>query len=83
MISSKVEHQAYPAFHDRREYAGLQNAEVAFFPPEGAEPEFLIRDQGDRWNLLHGELLTPEWQNTANGRCAVLRNVTGDLLISW
>ena len=83
VISSKVEHQAYPAFHDRREYAGLQNAEVAFFPPEGAEPEFLIRDQGDRWNLLHGELLTPEWQNTANGRCAVLRNVTGDLLISW
>ena len=83
VISSKVEHQAYPTFHDRRLYRNLQNADVVFFPPEGFEPEFLVKDLSDPWNLLHGDLLTPEWQNTPNGRCAVLRHVTGDLQVSW
>ena len=56
---------------------------LVFFPPEGFEPEFLVKDLSDPWNLLHGDLLDPVWQDTPNGRCAVLKNVTGDLQISW
>lgn len=83
VISCKLEHQAYPAFHDRRLYSNLQNAEVTFFPPEGVEPEFLILDTSDPWNLLHGEMLTPEWHESAYGRYATVKNVSGKLQISW
>ena len=76
-------HQAFPTFHDRRRYTGLVDAEVTFFPPVGVTPEFLVLDTRDRWNLLHGEMLEPEWHDTPSGRYAVVKHVTGALQISW
>ena len=76
-------HQAFPTFHDRRRYTGLVDAEVTFFPPAGVTPEFLVLDTRDRWNMLHGDLLEPEWHDTPSGRYAVVKHVTGALQISW
>lgn len=85
IVSSKIEHCAFPFVRDRRQYEGLQNAEFTFFPPPGAaEVEFLLKDPNlGSWNLLHGDLLTAEWHDSEQGRYAVLHNITGNLLISW
>ena len=84
VISSKIEFAAYPAYFAEGKicYGKFDHAEVRFFVPECIDGKFeviLLNYQGGGASLLSREPLPLEWEETAAGRCIVLRDITGYL----
>ena len=70
---------------DRRCIKGLVNAEVRYFPPADFNGTFEFQVHPDVIGpnkLLSIPLLDYEWENTPDGPCIVIRNVTGVFYIS-
>lgn len=84
VIGAKIIFPAYQGYHSRRHYTGLIDAEVRFFPPTdaGAKLAFTTSNNGG-WSMLTDNFLTPTWEDTPYGRCAVFTGVNGVFHAEW
>ena len=70
---------------DRRYISNLVNAEVRYFPPDDFEGTFefqMYPEVVGEAVLLTLPLLDYTWEDTPDGRCAVIKNVSGVFYIS-
>lgn len=86
VISSKILFQAYPCYSEvgRRCYTGFRDAEVRFFLPESVRGKLeVVNLPGPmEWRLFETQPLEFEWEETPQGKCALLRHINGTLYFS-
>ena len=86
-ICVRHRYQGYPEYSrwDRCYISGLKNAEIRYFPPEDFNGTFEFQVYPEfvsEWTLLSLPLMEFDWENTPDGPCAVIRNVTGVFFVS-
>ncbi len=85
-IGCKIATAEYPEYAGRVNYSGLKDADVRFFPPRGFEGKVeAVAAEREMWaaELLSLQPMTPEWENTPDGRCMVFKNISGFLYLVW
>jgi len=84
VIHSEFLFPAYLGLHARRHYNGLVNAEVRFFPPKDAGTNLVFStSKNGEWARFTDNLLTPIWEDTPYGRCAVFKGVNDIFHAEW
>ncbi|WPJ97139.1 hypothetical protein SH580_05385 [Coraliomargarita algicola] len=86
VIRSKILFAAYPQYHDRRTYHGLQGADVIFYPPtEYLDTMEVVHtaQPASVEELLLQEPMAYELKTDASGTYIEIKDVTGSLSFSW
>ena len=83
VISSKILLQAYPCYSEvgRRRYTGFRDAEVRIFLPESVRGKLEVVNLPApmEWMVLETQPLELEWEESAQGKCALVRHINGTL----
>ena len=86
VVSLKLQPQSYP-YYSRFGHlmcSGLKNAEIRFFPPlsAGETPEVVCAPDVGIYNIFDKTPVPLEWEQTPDGPCIVVRNVSGRVMFS-
>lgn len=86
VIRCKIATAEYPCFSGRLNYYGFKDAQVRFFPPAQAVDRltvFFSEQELQHHQLLAESPVSLEWEDTPEGRCVVLKGITGNLYFNW